>query len=142
LIRFAASRSLRNWGAAILALCAGVLLTPRPSEAGCGDYVWIRGRPVSMVHSIPDQPTNPDTDSTAGDIADHGAPHRPCHGPRCSDGSIPPVAPVPGAVVSVDQWAVSPRDALPNIVSCDNMLAEPLDLVAAGFRLSILRPPR
>jgi hypothetical protein len=37
---------------------------------------------------------------------------------------------------------MAPDDTLPNFVSFDNMLAEPFDLVADGFRLSILRPPR
>jgi hypothetical protein len=138
-IRFVLSRSLRNWGAALVALCAGVLLSPRPSEAGCGDYVRIGRRPVSMVHSMPDQAS---TDITSDDAADHGAPRRPCQGPGCSDSSFPPQAPVPGVVVSIDQWAMAPGDTLPKFVSCDNMLAEPFDLVADGFRLSILRPPR
>lgn len=119
-----------------MALCAGVLLTPRPSEAGCGDYVWIHGRPVPVVHSMPDQPAT--TDGTS----DHGLPQRRCQGPGCSDGSFPPQAPAPGVVVSIDRWAMAPGDTLPRIVCCDNLPAEPSDLVENGFRLSILRPPR
>jgi hypothetical protein len=123
-----------------VALCAGVLLSPRSSEAGCGDYVWIHGHPAPMSHSMPDQSTS--ADGTSGDAADHSAPHRPCQGPGCSDGSFPPQSPVPGVVVSIDRWAMAPGDTLPDFVCSNKMLAESCDLVADGFRLSILRPPR
>ena len=123
-----------------MALCAGVLLSPRPSEAGCGDYVRIRGRLAPMAHAMPDQPMS--AEGTPVDAANHGSPLRPCHGPGCSDDSSPRQAPVPVVVVSIDRWAVAPDDALPNSVCCDDMLAEPVDFVADAFRLSILRPPR
>jgi hypothetical protein len=139
-IRFAASRSLRNWGAALVALWAGVLLSPRPTEAGCGDYVWIRGQPAAMAHSMPGQAASPG--GTSNDAAEHGAPHRPCQGPGCSDGSFPPQAPAPGVVVSIDRWAMAPGEMLPESSCCSTLLAESCDLVAIEFRLSILRPPR
>lgn len=128
-----------------MAVCAGLLLTPRASEAACGDYVAVRGRFVPMVHSLPDQltpdqPTN--GDGSSQDTTEHGAPRRPCQGPNCSNGSFPEQAPAPGVVVSVDRWAVAASDTLPSVVCCDNLLAEPVDFVVDGFRLSILRPPR
>jgi len=132
------SRSVRNCGAAALALFAALLLSPRASEAGCGDYVLIGGRHVPMAHSRP-EPTRTDA---ASNQPDHGLPQRPCHGPGCSDGSFPPQAPAPVLVVSIDRWAVAPGDTLPNVACRSDVLAEPLDFVAAGFRLSILRPPR
>ena len=132
-----------------MALFAGLLLSPRTSEAGCGDYVWIRGRPAPMVHSMPDltpgpltldPPTRPDGSSNDG--TSHGSPGRPCHGPGCSDGSFPPRAPSPGIVVSIDQWAMTASGALPNLVSCSNVRVDRFDFVEDGCRLSILRPPR
>lgn len=128
-----------------MAVFASLVLSPRASEAGCGDYVWIRGRTVPTLHSMTDQPTPgqpTNGDGSSDDAAEHGSPHRPCHGPGCSDGSIPAEAPVRGVVVSIDRWAMAPGDTLPDCVCCNNMLAEPFDFVADGFRLSILRPPR
>jgi len=121
-----------------VALFAGFLLSPRVSEAGCGDYVQIRGRHATMAHSMPDQPT----DRSLDDRADHSPPHRPCQGPGCSDGSVPPQAPTPGPTVSIDRWALAPGDTFLNPVSCSDVLAETLQIVTDGFRLSILRPPR
>ena len=123
-----------------MAVVAGLLLSPRASEAGCGDYVWVRGQFVPMTHYLPDQPAS--TEGSPADSANHGAPQRPCRGPGCSDGSAPPEAPVPGVVVSLDRWAMAPGDTLSILVCCDNLLAEPVDLVTDGFRSSILRPPR
>jgi hypothetical protein len=91
-----------------------------------------------MAHSIPDQPAH----GKSADGADHSPPHRRCHGPGCSDGSVPPQAPSPGTTVSIDRWALAPGDTLPNPVSCSNVLAEPPQIVTDGFCLSILRPPR
>jgi hypothetical protein len=120
-----------------VALFAGFLLSPRVSEAGCGDYVQIRDRHAPMAHSMPDP-----TDRKSDNRADHSPPHRPCQGPGCSDRSVPPQAPPPGTTVSIDRWALAPDDTFPNPVSCSNVLAEPVQIVTDGFRLSILRPPR
>ena len=139
-MRIIAARSLRDWGAAAVAVCASVLLSPSVSEAGCGDYVQIRGGLAPMAHSMPDQPT--DADGEPGGTAGHGSPHCPCQGPNCSDRSVPLQLPVAGAVVSIDRAVLTPGDALPNFVCCGNTLAQPFDLAADGFRLSILRPPR
>jgi hypothetical protein len=138
MVRSSWSRSSRNGGVAIVALFAGFLLSPRVSEAGCGDHVSIRGGHVPMAHSMLDQ----STDGSSADRADHSPPHRPCQGPGCSNGSVPPQAPTPWATVSIDRWALAPGDTFPNPVSCSNVLVEPLHLVTDGFRLSILRPPR
>jgi hypothetical protein len=121
-----------------VALFAGFLLSPRIALAGCGDYVSIRGGQAPMAHSMPDQPT----DGNSDDRADHSPPHRPCQGPSCSGGSVPPQVPTPGTTDSMDRWALAPGNTLPSPVSCSNVLAEPLHLVTDGFRLSILRPPR
>lgn len=121
-----------------MALFAVSLLSPRVSEAGCGDYVQIRGRHAPMAHSMPDQPTR----RNLANGADHSPPHRPCQGPGCSNGSVPPQAPTPETTVSLDRWALALGDTFLNPVSCSNVLAEPLPIVPDGFRLSILRPPR
>ena len=121
-----------------MALFAGFLLSPCVSEAGCGDHVQIRGRQAPMADWMPDQPTDQNSDG----LADYSPPHRPCKGPGCSNGSVPPQAPAPGTTASIDRWALAPGDTFPNLVSCSHVLAEPLQLVTDGFRLSILRPPR
>ena len=121
-----------------MALFAGFLLSPRASEAGCGEHVQIRGRHAPMAHSMPDQPTGGSSD----DRADHSLPHRPCQGPGCSNGSLPPQAPTPRTTVSIDRWALAFGDTFPIPISCSNVLAETLPIVPDGFRLSILRPPR
>lgn len=121
-----------------MALVAGLLLSPRVAEAGCGDYVLIGGGHLPMARAMPAQPT----DGSSADKADHSPPHRPCQGPGCSDGSIPPQSPTPETTSSLDRWALTPNDTLPNPVPCSNLLAEPRHMVADGFRLSILRPPR
>lgn len=132
------SRSSRNGGVALVALFAGFLLSPRIALAGCGDSVSIRGGHSPIAHSMPDQRT----DRSSADRADHSLPHRPCQGPGCSRGSVPPQAPAPRTTVSIDRWALAPGDTLLSPASCSNVLAEPLHLVTDGFRLSILRPPR
>ena len=138
MIQIIAQRSLRSWKVAILAIFAGLLLTPRASEASCGDYVHVNGRPAMAAHSMSDHPPGDSTQQTA----DHRTPRRPCHGPGCSERPLPPVAPVPHVVGSAEQWALASCDIAANPVCCNSLLAEPHDLVAAGFRLSILRPPR
>ena len=132
------SRLSRNAGVAIAALFAGFLLSPRIAQAGCGDYVMIGNGHVPMAHSLPDQPS----DGSSPGRADHSPPHRPCQEPGCSNGSVPPLAPIPVTTDSIDRWTLIPNDTLPNPVSCSNVLAEPLQIVVDGFRLSILRPPR
>jgi hypothetical protein len=121
-----------------VALFASFLLSPRIVEAGCGDNVVILDGHMPTAHSMPDQPT----DGGSADGADHNPPHRPCQGPGCSDGSVPPQVPTPGTTDPIERWALAPGDTLPNSLSCSNVLAEPLHIATDGFRLSILRPPR
>lgn len=121
-----------------MALVAGFLLCPRIAEAGCGDHVSIGSGHGPKARPMPDRPT----DGSPADRADHSPPHRPCQGPGCSDGSVPPRAPAPETTDSIDRWALTPGDTLPNPVSCSNVLAEPLHIVTDGFRLIVLRPPR
>lgn len=131
-------RLSRNAGVAIAALCAGFLLLPGSAEASCGDYVLIGNSHAPMARSSPDRPT----DGSPPDRADHGFPHRQCHGPGCSNGSVPPTAPSRGATESIERWAHTPAETLPNPVSSPNALGEPIYIPAPGFHLSILRPPR
>jgi hypothetical protein len=121
----------RSGLAAILALLAYAAVSPSQAHASCGDYVMIGGRHASPEH----QPQS----------LDHGNPGPGiprCHGPMCSDNSIPPAAPSSKIEVSVERWAIpgSARfELLPNHVS---WLADVRDVPRDGCGLSILRPPR
>src|SRR5262245_27760243 len=76
------------------AVCAFVLWCGSRAEASCGDYVMVGGR-----HDAPA--------STKGRI-DPDIPAVPrCHGPMCSDNSIPPAAPAPKTNVAVDRYAIA-----------------------------------
>ena len=138
MVRLGFSRSVRNVGIAIVALLGGFLLTPRVSEASCGDYVHVGGLHAPMAHSMPDHATN----GISADGTDRSPPHRPCQGPGCSGGSVPLQTPTPTTTFSIDRWALAPGDTLPNPFSSSNVLAEPRHIVTDGFCLSILRPPR
>lgn len=133
-IRFVDLRLLRSWGVALVALFAGLLLMPRASEASCGDYVHVGGHAAMSDHAMPNQPTR--------QAADHGAPHRPCRGPGCSNGPLPAPLPAPIGLVSWEEWALVAQDLPACSDGSTHLFAEPCDLVAAGFCLSILRPPR
>jgi hypothetical protein len=121
----------RNGLAAILALLAYAALSPSQADASCGDYVMVGGRHAS--HDSPAQ------------SVDHGRqiPGIPrCHGPMCSDNSIPPAAPSSKIEVSVERWAIpgsTRHELLPSHVT---WLADVRDVPRDGFGLSILRPPR
>jgi hypothetical protein len=139
-IRIIASRSLRDWGFALVAVLASLLLSPRACEATCGDYLHADGHFAAMARSLPNQPMSPD--GSSDNLADPSVPHRQCQGPGCSGRSFPPQAPDAGVVDSIERWALATTNLVPNIVCSDQLLAEPNDLVVDGFRLSILRPPR
>jgi len=140
LIRFVASLSLQGWGVAILAVFAGLLLTPRASEATCGDYLHVGNHSAALAHALSNQPTG--TDATSNNVAVPRGPHRPCQGPGCSGHTLPSQVPVAGVIVSIEEWALVPVNTVPKFVCSNQWLAEPFDLVADGSRLSILRPPR
>ncbi|MSR56269.1 MAG: hypothetical protein EXS05_01170 [Planctomycetaceae bacterium] len=140
--------TFRNRIAAALALLVGLAVLPNRADAGCGDYVLIRGRHVAMDHG-PVAPGSVSADKAASyigfvDAADRDAnPARPaCRGPHCSDGSMPPSAPMPKINVSIDRWACQAGEYCPSLVSTSSLFAEPREFVAEAFGLSILRPPR
>jgi len=65
-----------------------------------------------------------------------------CHGPMCSDNSLPPIAPLPKIEIAVERWAVPGSVGLNVLPSPGVLLAESHDLPCDGHGLSILRPPR
>src|SRR5262245_20063095 len=80
--------------ASMTAVCAVVLWCGSQAEASCGDYVMVGGHrdaPASAKGQI--------------DFETPGVPR--CHGPMCSDNSIPPVAPVPKMNDVVEHWAMT-----------------------------------
>ena len=124
-------KPVRSGLAAILALLALAGLSPSPADASCGDYVMVGGRHASHEHQ-----------SQSLDHGKQGPAVPRCHGPMCSDNSIPPAAPSSKVEVSVERWAIpgSTRyELLPNHVT---WLADVRDVPRDGYGLSILRPPR
>src|SRR5262249_11227081 len=117
--------------AAILALLAFVGLSPSQADASCGDYVMVGGRHAAHEHQ-----------ARSLDEGNPGKGIRRCHGPMCSDNSIPPAAPSSNIDVSVERWAIpgsTPFELLPNPAA---WLADVRDVPCDGYGLSILRPPR
>jgi hypothetical protein len=122
-------KSGRSGWAAILALLAYAALSPSQADASCGDYVMVGGR-----HAPHEQQS-----------FDHGkqGPGVPrCHGPMCSDNSIPPAAPSSKIEVSVERWAIPGGDQFDLLPHHDSWLADLRDVPRDGYGLSILRPPR
>jgi hypothetical protein len=129
---------LRGTAAAALTLLASAVLSPSRAEASCGDYVMIGGHHAhsGMAHSGIGSYLN-----DAGH--DMHAPAVPrCHGPSCSNRSIPPLAPAPKIEVTVEHWAIPGVSGLSLLPESDFLLADAGDLPCDGFGLSILRPPR
>jgi hypothetical protein len=127
----AAWNSVRSGLPAILALLAWAAMSPSQADASCGDYVMVGGRHASHEH----QPQS----------FDHGkqGPGIPrCHGPMCSDNSIPPAAPSSKIEVSVERWAIPGSEAFDLLPSHSSWLADVRDVPRDGYGLSILRPPR
>ena len=141
MVRIVMSRALRFRMAALIAVFAGVLLAPRTSEAGCGNYVEVNGLPTASAHISRVQSAM--KDGAANHASNGNSRHHPCQGPSCSGGSYPPLEPVSITVVSTDRWAVVDSDA--NVALTEtfrHLLAETADSGPDGFRSSILRPPR
>jgi hypothetical protein len=120
---------VRWTGTAALALLASVILAPGRAEASCGDYVKIGG----------------------GHTARHGDADRPasetpavprCHGPACSNNSMPPAAPVPKMELPIERWALSGAVEPAGSPFREPLLADAHDIPRDGCGLSILRPPR
>ena len=119
--------------AATLALLASAVLAPSRAEASCGDYVMVGGQ-----HEHSDMAG--DSHNAGHDMHDPATPR--CHGPSCSNRSIPPLAPAPKIEVAVERWAVPGVAGFPLLPESDLLLADAGDLPCDGFGLSILRPPR
>lgn len=132
-------RTLRNWGIAVVAVFASLMLSPRAAEAACGDYVRVGNGMAQMTHQLPNHSEDMGSSQDGKHrLPGHGTPQQ-C--PGCSDGSFPPQAPAP-VVISIDRWAIAAGESRPEMVCRCQMLAEPGDFVIDGFRVSILRPPR
>jgi hypothetical protein len=110
-------------------LLASAVVAPPRADASCGDYVMIGGRHVG----------HPPADSSQ----ESQAPTVPnCHGPMCSNNSIPPVAPAPKVEVTVERWALPGGATLIFLSNRDVVLADARAFPYDGYGLSILRPPR
>jgi hypothetical protein len=127
----AAWKTGRGVGGAALVLLASALLFPSRAEASCGDYVMIGGRHVGghAVQAIGGHETP--SPATPG-----------CHGPMCSNNSLPPAAPAPKIEVTVERWAVPGSAALDVLPIRDVLPANAHVSPCDGFGLGILRPPR
>jgi len=113
----------------MFALLAYAVIAPSQADASCGDYVMVGGRHASHEHQ--------------SQGLDYGKPGIPrCHGPMCSDNSIPPAAPSSKIEVSVERWAIPGSDQLEMLPSHSSWLADVRDVPRDGYGLSILRPPR
>ncbi|HEY2251047.1 MAG TPA: hypothetical protein VGH74_08295 [Planctomycetaceae bacterium] len=117
----------RGVAAATLALLASAVLSPSRAKASCGDYVMVGGHHGGSGH---------DTHST------HNPAVPGCHGPSCSNHSIPPFAPVPKIEVTVERWALPGLPGLSLLPESEFLLAASQASPCDGFGLSILRPPR
>jgi hypothetical protein len=116
---------LAGWAFPIL---VGLLLAP-PARAGCGDYVTTRLS--ASDHAAGQQPPMAP------------APHRPCHGPHCSQAPAEPSAPAPtpppqssqewGCVL--DDFASVPPDPIA-------LLPRKQDPSPIRFLSDIFHPPR
>jgi hypothetical protein len=122
----------RGTAAATLALLASAILSPSRADASCGDYVMVGGHHAdSSMHGH------------ANDMHGSHDPAAPrCHGPSCSNNSIPPLAPAPKIEVTVERWAIPGEIGLSLLPESDFLLADARTLPCDGFGLSILRPPR
>jgi hypothetical protein len=119
----------RGTAAATLALLASAVLSPSRAEASCGDYVMVGGHHAGSGMQ-----------GHSDDRHDPAAPR--CHGPSCSNNSIPPLAPAPKIEVTVERWAIPGETGLSLLPESDFLLADASTLPCDGFGLSILRPPR
>jgi hypothetical protein len=126
----------RGAAAATSVLLASAVLTPSRAEASCGDYVMVGGRNAgSGMAGL--------SNDAGHDMQGHHDPATPrCHGPTCSNGSIPPSAPAPKIEVTVERWAIPGDAGLPLLTESDFLLADAHAVPCEGFGLSILRPPR
>jgi hypothetical protein len=120
----------------LVALFTGGLLAPSKARAECGDYVIMGKHGTTGSHmSSADQPQ--EARHTAP------APHKPCSGPNCSRGSLPP-APVPTVPPPVrgEQWGCTSPQPLCTEPEPVTRPAENLPLHPVDPGLAIYHPPR
>lgn len=138
-----AAWSLRACTAVVVLLAC--LAAPRAAQAGCGDYVLIGGRHRPIRHLAPTAASD-SADLQNGGLsrdADERTPARaPCHGPGCSQRSLPPAAPASEIQLPVERWAIGRAGQAPPSLSISRLLVSRSELPADGFVPTILRPPR
>ena len=86
--------------AALLALAAW-LCAPAARRAGCGEYVLFGPRAEGLSQHQLDTTRTPSAPVPT-------RPRSPCHGPRCSGGSLPPLLPPTVAPDVPEQWGHLP----------------------------------
>ncbi len=128
-----ASKFARGTMAATLVLLASVVAAPSRAEASCGDYVMVGGHHAGSGMSG-------HSNHADHDMHDPATPG--CHGPSCSNRSIPPLFPAPKIDVTVERWAIPGQSGLSLLPENDFLLADAQASPCDGFGLSILRPPR
>jgi hypothetical protein len=133
----AARKIVRGTAAATLVLLASAFLAPKSAQASCGDYVMIGGH-----HAAHRSGAAPAGHADTGGQTGEKSPVPRCHGPMCSNDSLPPAAPAPRTEMTVERWAVSLGTGLPILPECEALLAEARVFPCDGFGLSVLRPPR
>jgi len=131
----------KSWATILLLLAWGALPSSR-AEASCGDYVMIGGR-----HAAPSGAPYGDPGSGGNERRGAGSGQKSpaiprCHGPACSNNSIPPAAPASKIEVTVERWAVSCSAALGVLPHQDALPADRAVRPCDGFDAGILRPPR
>jgi hypothetical protein len=125
----------------LLALLAGVVLAPAVARAECGDYVHMAGKSAPTAAALADPGK---TDFTAADQhqAEPNQPRRPCRGPLCSQGRLPPLAPPASVTVPHEQWGC-PAPSLSSLAT--EAVARPWDEPArhpVRNARTIYHPPR
>ena len=126
--------------AAAFALLAWLFVYAPRAEASCGDYVMIGG------HHADGASSNAARDWTAPDTIARQSPGgrapKRCRGPFCSNGSIPPAAPVAPHRLSIERWAalrpVIDAHMLWVQFSSPDSESEP----GSADGLAVFRPPR
>ena len=124
---------IRGTGIVAYLVLAWLVLAPSQAQASCGDYVMVGGQNDSSHLG----------NLGAGDLhTNHHSQTPVCHGPSCSNGAIPPSAPVPRVEVTLEQWGLLGHSTLSRSTEPKFLLAAAEALLCAGFEMSILRPPR
>lgn len=114
----------------LLTLSAGLWFGASPARATCGDYLVGHAAHGTM----PAKPTQPSVPATPAE--------KPCQGPQCSRGSLPPLLPVTTIAVSLEQWGC--MDMTPAIPDLEQVIRHLEDGVPRLKRrgAAIYHPPR